>query len=149
LNLADLNFNQDLIIDDVKIQAWKAKELHGRFINQLNQQGIECCASNKWLNYGQLYPETEGFMIAIQDQVIEAKNYRTFILKDSTLTNDLCRRCNDLPETIQHITSACGIHAPQRLNKNIVMTRWPKSYIKNLEKYGFYGTRYHVDRQGC
>jgi hypothetical protein len=37
LNLVDLNFNQELVIDDVKIQAWKKKELHGRFINQLNQ----------------------------------------------------------------------------------------------------------------
>jgi hypothetical protein len=38
-------------------------------MTQLNQQGIDCCASNKWLNDGQLYPETEGFMMAIQDQV--------------------------------------------------------------------------------
>jgi hypothetical protein len=51
-------------------------------------------------------------MMAIQDQVIATKNYRKFILKDSSLTNDLCRRCNDFPETIQHITSACGILAP-------------------------------------
>jgi hypothetical protein len=39
LNLADLNLNQ--------MQAWKEKELHESFINQLNQQGIDCCASNK------------------------------------------------------------------------------------------------------
>jgi hypothetical protein len=81
-------------------------------MTQLNQQGIDCCASNKWLNDGQLYPETEGFMMAIQDQVIGTKNYRNFILKDSSLTNDLCRRCNVFPEKIQHITSACGILAP-------------------------------------
>jgi hypothetical protein len=100
---------QELIIDYVKIQAWKEKKLHGRFINQLNQQGIDCCASNKWLNDGQLYPETEDFMIVIETQVIPTKHYRKFILKDSSLTDDLCRRCNDLPETIQHFKSACGI----------------------------------------
>jgi hypothetical protein len=74
-------------------------------------EGIDCCASNKWLNDGQLYPETEDFMIAIQDEVIATKNYRKFILKDSSLTDDLCRRwrCNDLPETIQHFKSDCGI----------------------------------------
>lgn len=46
-------------------------------------------------------------MIAIQDQVINTRNYRKYILKDSTLGNDLCRRCHLSSETIQHITSGC------------------------------------------
>jgi hypothetical protein len=29
LNLADLNFNQELITDDAKIQAWKGKNYTG------------------------------------------------------------------------------------------------------------------------
>jgi hypothetical protein len=32
--------------------------------------------------YGELFPKTTGFMIAIQDQVICASNYKKYILKD-------------------------------------------------------------------
>ena len=30
---------------------------------------------------GELFPETEGFLIAIQDQVIATKNYQKYIIK--------------------------------------------------------------------
>ncbi|CAK1602644.1 unnamed protein product [Parnassius mnemosyne] len=56
---------------------------------------------------GSLFPETEGFLIAIQDQVINTRNYKKYILKDPNMQNDSCRKCHRLPETIQHITSAC------------------------------------------
>jgi hypothetical protein len=52
---------------------------------------------------GELFPETTGFMIAIQDQVISrpSNNYNTHILKDP---NDICGKCRTKLETIQHIT---------------------------------------------
>uniref|UniRef100_A0A2H1VMW0 SFRICE_006526 n=1 Tax=Spodoptera frugiperda TaxID=7108 RepID=A0A2H1VMW0_SPOFR len=72
-----------------KINRWRSKELHGRHLHDLEQPHIDIDASNKWLKLGSLFPETEGFMIAIQDQ------------------NDKCRKCHRAAETIQHITSAC------------------------------------------
>src|SRR6266478_3424239 len=54
-----------------------------------------------------MYPETEGFMIAIQDQVIQTKNYQKYIEK-SGITSDLCRMCKKCSETIQHIISGCS-----------------------------------------
>ena len=42
----------------------------------------------------------------IQDQVVLARNYKEYILKQPD-TDELCRRCGKESETIQHITEAC------------------------------------------
>jgi hypothetical protein len=55
----------------------------------------------------QFFPETTGFMIAIQDHVISTNNYKKCILKDPNITNDICRKCREKLEGIQHITGAC------------------------------------------
>ena len=64
-----------------------------------------------FLQKGQLYSETEGFILAIQDQVVATKNYKKYILKDISVTNDNCRKCHLFPETIEHITSGCKLLA--------------------------------------
>ena len=66
---------------------------------------------NKWLTKADLFAETEGFLTAIQDQVILTRNYKKYILKQPD-TNELCRRCGKESETIQHITAACEQLAP-------------------------------------
>ncbi|VEN63176.1 unnamed protein product [Callosobruchus maculatus] len=63
--------------------------------------------SYTWLQDGQLFPETEGFMLPIQDQVIATINYKKYIIKDPSVTNDNCRKCHQQKETIDHIASAC------------------------------------------
>ncbi|CAH2017007.1 unnamed protein product [Acanthoscelides obtectus] len=68
-------------------------------------------ASNYWLTSGQMFPETEGFLVAIQDQVIPTNNYKRFILKNLQ-QSDKCRYgCQD-SETIQHVTGGCQAFAP-------------------------------------
>lgn len=89
------------------MEDWRKKELHGRHLHDLEKTHVDLEASNKWLKLGSLFPETEGFMVAIQDQVIHTKNYRKFIVKDKNLQNDRCRKCSRQPETIQHIIGAC------------------------------------------
>lgn len=66
--------------------------------------------SNKWLKQANLLLETEGFMIAIQDQVIRTRNYCKFI-KLSKTTLKTCAKdvINDARETIQRITRGCRI----------------------------------------
>ena len=49
------------------IEQWKSKALHGRYPAELEQEGVDRRASVMWLTDGYMYPETEGFMIAIQD----------------------------------------------------------------------------------
>lgn len=101
ISIDTLKYNQE------KQNTWQQKELHGRHVHDLNQSHIDRDASNKWLDTAGLFPETEGFIMAIQDQVINTKNYRKYIIKDRNLPNDLCRKCHAKPETIQHITGAC------------------------------------------
>ena len=58
-----------------------------------------------------MFAETEGFLTAIQDQVILTRNYKKYILRQPD-TDELCRRCGKESETIQHITAACEQLAP-------------------------------------
>ena len=58
-----------------------------------------------------MFAETEGFLTTIQDQVIQTRNYKKYILKQPNI-DELCRRCGKESETIQHITAACEHLAP-------------------------------------
>ncbi|CAH2107788.1 unnamed protein product [Euphydryas editha] len=115
LNYTPLNLHEDISSQNTqtndpqiqKLDSWKRKVLHGRHPHDLEQPHINSAASNKWLKIGNLFPETEGFIIAIQDQIVNTKNYRKFIIKDPSISNDKCRKCHLQPETIQHITGAC------------------------------------------
>ena len=53
---------------------------------------------------GELFPETTGFMIPNQNQVIFTSNYRKYILKYPNTTNDTSRKCREKLKTIQNIT---------------------------------------------
>ena len=109
LNLADRTAESTLITLEQQMAAWNRKELHGRYPNVVNSQYVDQQASYKWLTTGSLYTETEGFMIAIQDEVIATKNYRKYIIRDSQLSDDKCRKCKAASETIQHILGGCGV----------------------------------------
>ncbi|KAL0860138.1 hypothetical protein ABMA27_010445 [Loxostege sticticalis] len=108
LNLSDITIqNNETQIDiPTKINDWTRKSLHGRHRKDLCQINVDKVASNAWLSCGELFPETEGFMIAIQDQTIETRNYQKHIMK-LRIPTDQCRKCNSGSETIQHITGAC------------------------------------------
>lgn len=94
------------ITEEQKLEQWSRKALHGKHFNDLNQANVDINASNTWLTEGKLFPETEGFMLAIQDQVLNTRNYRKHIVKDGT-EDDRCRMCNNGTENIVHIISGC------------------------------------------
>jgi len=85
--------------------------LHDRHPYDLSQQYVDIELSNKWLTNADLFAKTEGFLTAIQDQIILRRNYKKYILKQPD-TDELCRRCGKESETIQHITAACEQLAP-------------------------------------
>lgn len=101
----DYQLNCDIKTVQEKVASWKLKELHGTHPHQLDQTHIDKVASNAWLVRGDLFPETEGFMVAIQDRVIATKNYRRYILHENV--EDRCRKCNAVGETIEHIVAGC------------------------------------------
>ena len=87
-------------------RQWSQKALHGRHPHELSQQRVDIKASDKWLRSADVFDETEGFLTAIQEQVILKRNYKKYILKQPN-TDELCRKCGKESETIQHITAAC------------------------------------------
>ena len=83
----------------MKIRKWKEKAIHGRFYQELHAEGIDKEMSCEWIRRGSIFSETEGFMFAIQDQVIPTNNYRKMILKDVAAV-DKYRKCAGRGETI-------------------------------------------------
>ena len=112
LNLHDRTLDplQNIVTQVMKEQTWEQKVLHGRHYKVLHEENVDTLASNKWLQVGELFGETEGFMIAIQDKIIMTKNYRKHIIKDNTV-EDKCRKCHLRGETIEHIVSGCPLLA--------------------------------------
>jgi flagellar hook-basal body complex protein FliE len=76
--------------DVEKTESWKNEIIHGKHPYQLSLEYVDKEASNMWLRKGQPYAETEGFAIAIQDQVINTKNYLKHVIKDNSIIDDKC-----------------------------------------------------------
>lgn len=89
---------------------WAQKQLHGRYYAQLMLESNDLDASTKWLQNGKLHPESEGFVQAVQDQVIATRAHRKFILGEEVC--EKCRLCNENIESIQHLTAGCSVLAP-------------------------------------
>lgn len=120
LNLANTTENINNVSDADKLLSWSQKEIHGKHIRIIRERHIDRQRSYTWLMKGTLQPETEGFAIAIQDGVINTRNYRKHILKDHTIISDMCRKCRVASETLDHILSGCqllaGTHYTERHN---------------------------------
>lgn len=83
--------------------------LHGRYLAYLSQTHFDRKGSNEWLLRGELFPETEPFVIVIQDQIIDTINYQKHIIRLPNLPTDLFRRCHSSSETIQHIIGVVNL----------------------------------------
>jgi hypothetical protein len=77
----------------------------------INTIGLHVSSPQTKRNNNNNNNETEGFAIAIQDQVINTKNYLKHVIKDNSVIDDKCR-CKNQQETTEHITSGCSLLAP-------------------------------------
>jgi hypothetical protein len=111
-----LNLSDNIISDIVKpnipdtIANIKQKSLHGRYFKELEQPEANIQASHAWLKKSNIHPETEGFIFAIQDRVINTRNYKKYICGLQSII-DKCRICGTEGETIEHIISSCTVLA--------------------------------------
>lgn len=110
LNLAG-NMEYSGETDAHKKERWAEKSLHGRHLAIVQSRHVSRELSYKWLRLGYLFPETEGYLISIQDQVVATRNYQRYIIKDPQVKNDMCRKCHLFQETIDHITGGCKLLA--------------------------------------
>jgi hypothetical protein len=76
----------------------KQKSLHGRYFKELEQPEINIQASHAWLKKSNIHPETEGFIFAIQDRVINTRNYKKHICSLQSII-DKCRICTVLAQS--------------------------------------------------
>ena len=85
--------------------SWKAKAMHGRLPEYLENPTIDMEQSFQWMKHTGLKGETEGLIIAAQDQALKTRYYAKHIMKQGD--TDKCRMCHQQPETVEHIMAGC------------------------------------------
>ena len=111
--------------DQIK-QKWEKKQMHGQYPKRIGKKDVDQKMTNQWLKLAGPKSETEGFIIAAQDQAIKTNYYRDKILKDGA--DPVCRICGQFQETIDHIVAGCPELAEteylQRHNKAATYLHW-------------------------
>ena len=79
--------------------------MHGQYPSRIMEAGVDFKQTNNWLKGTGLKAETEGLIIAAQDQSLATRLYHHKIMKDGT--SPLSRLCNRCDESIDHILSGC------------------------------------------
>jgi hypothetical protein len=102
-------------LGEVLKKKWKNKVMQGQYIRNMDRQLISEKDTFLWLSKGDLKAETEGEIVAAQDQALNRKYYGIKILH--TETDSKCRLCQQLGETIDHIISACSVLAKEQYGK--------------------------------
>ncbi|TVU87020.1 hypothetical protein FQP89_23625, partial [Vreelandella titanicae] len=86
------------------------KSMHSVFFKHVRDHGLSTQLTFSFLKSAGLMSETEGFIFACQDGVINTLEYRSKVLQVQ-LPDTSCRRCKQHPETLMHLLSACPVLA--------------------------------------
>ena len=89
---------------------WQEKPLHGKFAARRKNADEDETATPKWLRRSGLKWETEGFILAAQDQSLFTRNYQANVLHNGV--NEKCRFCEERVETIDRPVSGCTVLTP-------------------------------------
>ena len=106
-------------------KQWKDKALRGRYPKRIKEADVDHHKTNQWLKSSGLKAETEGFIIAAQDQSLATRSYHASIIKDGT--SPLCRMCNKYDETIA--ISCLGVLNLRKQNIPTDTIKQPRIYI--------------------
>jgi hypothetical protein len=86
-----------------KQQEWKNKALHGQYTKIADRTDAK--KTYKWIRNGYMKKETEGLLMAAQDQALPTRWKKVHIEKQGGTA--MCRMCNEREETVFHILSEC------------------------------------------
>ena len=89
---------------------WEEKPLHGKYVTRSKQADVDQKQTHQWLRSSGLKAESEGFILAAQDQSLLTRNYQANVMKNGA--DPKCRFCNDMIETVDHLISGCKVLAP-------------------------------------
>ena len=118
---------------DVKLQIltnlkerWKGKPLHGQYPERADKADIDKELTHRWLQSLRLKSETEGLIIAAQDQSLATRYYLHRIIKNGI--DPKCRLCHEFDESVEHIVSGCPVLAKkeylERHDKALIYVHW-------------------------
>ena len=86
-----------------RFSCYSQKALHRYFVRS-HDRNLDEVASVYWLTQGDLSLETEGFILATQDQALNKRASQTVFTYSST---PQCQLCNSQPQTVDHLISGC------------------------------------------
>ena len=82
---------------------WQGMVMSGQYLRQVQPQ--QTPMSCNWLTRGELKRETEGTILAAQEQALRTNYVKNKI--DRSSNNPKCRICKEKDETINHVISEC------------------------------------------
>ena len=88
-------------ISKSQMEEWQRKPVYGQFLRQTKD--LSRNDTYQWLQRGELKKETEGMIMAAQDQALRTRYIQRAI--DGTNISPKCGKCNQKGETINHIIS--------------------------------------------
>ncbi|MEO1764700.1 MAG: reverse transcriptase domain-containing protein [Cyanobacteria bacterium J06629_18] len=118
-------------------RIWEEKALHGKFVKRIRECDVDRIATHAWLNSTGLKGETEGLIIAAQDQSLPTKLHQAKITK--VINDSSCRVCGEKDESVDHIITGCKDLAMNeyldRHNKVATFVHWEicKHYCIEVE----------------
>ena len=86
-------------------KGWHDKQMAGQYLRQV--ENIQAKESWNWLKYGDLKRETEGTILAAQEQALRTRSIQRRI-EHRIEVDPKCRLCGQKDETINHIISECS-----------------------------------------
>ena len=90
--------------EEKRLQDWKEKALHGQYFRQTKDARSD--QSWVWLQNGHLKRETEGLIVAVQNQSIRTNLVKAKI--DKSQKDTLCRLCKEVDDSIDHVVRGCS-----------------------------------------
>lgn len=91
------------------VHDWEGKPMHGQFLRDQQGDGIDRNNSWSWIDKGTLKGETEGLLVAAQDQALRTRYIEKKIYKATQ--DSKCRMCKQSDETVDHVMAACPVLA--------------------------------------
>ena len=124
--------------------AWKSKPLHGQYPLRSQKADVDLHDTHQWLRSAGLKAETEGFIVAAQDQSLFTRNFQANILHNGA--DPRCRFCNTSTMTNDHLISGCTILNQMSIqtgtivldniySKTIMISKHQQMVWKNALKY--------------
>ena len=89
--------------------TWEEKRLHGKYPERIKEADVDQDKTHQWLRSSGLKGETEGLIVAAQDQSLFTRNYQANIVKNGA--DPMCRLCHQFNEDIPHLVSGCPVLA--------------------------------------